>query len=252
MKITGLKHRLKGKGSYIALALCMIGLGACGWLTLGKNMDNRTAKIDKTSSFISENTSSYNETINVGKVFTPNDDSSSDESDKNTSSNQLDSAANNTDDETSSVLSEDESNSSNEPPVAEHFVLPLTGEIIKPFSLKELQYSETYADWRLHNAIDIAADEGATVHSSGDGVVYDIYTDSKYGKVIKIDHSNGVFTVYCGIKTAYVKKGDIVGINQDIGNVGAIPCESADKSHLHFAAVKDGAYISPLELVKFE
>ena len=72
------------------------------------------------------------------------------------------------------------------------------------------------------------------------------------GKVIKIDHSNGIFTLYCGIKTAYVKKGDIVGINQDIGNLGEIPCESVEKSHLHFAAIKDGVYISPLELVKFE
>ena len=47
MKITGLKHSLKGKGSYIALAICMIGIGACGWLTIGKNVDDHTAKVDK-------------------------------------------------------------------------------------------------------------------------------------------------------------------------------------------------------------
>ena len=244
MKITGLKHSLKGKGSYIALAICMIGIGACGWLTIGKSADDHTAKTDNTSSFISEINSSYNDTVNVGKLIIPDDDSSQTESSgDDTSSNQS---------STSNESIEAESTVSNEQPVADYFVLPLTGEIAKPFSLKELQYSETYGDWRLHNAIDIAAEQGATIHSAGDGTVHDVYTDSKYGKVIKIDHSNGIFTLYCGVKTAYVKKGDVVGINQDIGNLGETPCESADKSHLHFAAVKDGVYISPLELVKFE
>ena len=244
MKITGLKHSLKGKGSYIALAICMIGIGACGWLTIGKNVDDHTAKVDKTASFIKSDTTSYNDTVNVGKVIIPDTDSSQSESGDNAVS--LDQSA------TSQESSEIESAASSEQPIAAYFVLPLTGEITKPFSLKELQYSKTYADWRLHNAIDIAAEPGATIHSAGDGTVHDIYTDSKYGKVIKIDHSNGIFTLYCGIKTAYVKKGDVVGINQDLGNLGDIPCESADKSHLHFAAIKDGVYISPLKLVKFE
>ena len=244
MKITGLKHSLKGKGSYLALAICMIGLGACGWLTIGKDNDDLTAKIDKSSSFISNVSSSYNDTVNVGKVITPDDDSSQSESSNHATSN-VESNVNQSSSET-------ESSPESSIPVADYFVLPLTGEITKPFSLKELQYSETYADWRLHNALDIAAEQGATVHSAGDGIIHDVYTDSKYGKVIKIDHSNGIFTLYCGIKTTYVKKGDIVGINQDIGNLGEIPCESVEKSHLHFAAIKDGIYISPLELVKFE
>ncbi|MBQ2816063.1 MAG: M23 family metallopeptidase [Clostridia bacterium] len=244
MKITGLKHSINGKGSYIALAICLIGLGACGWLTIGKDSDDRTAKIDKSSSFISNVSSSYNDTVNVGKVLPPDNDLSQPQSSSHTDSN-ISSTANESSSETESAVE-------NSAPVADYFVLPLTGEITKPFSLKELQYSETYADWRLHNALDIAAEQGATVHSAGDGIVHDVYTDSKYGKVIKINHSNGIFTLYCGIKTAYVKKGDTVGINQDIGNLGEIPCESAEKSHLHFAAIKDGVYISPLELVKFE
>ncbi|MBQ5890569.1 MAG: hypothetical protein IIW73_06440, partial [Clostridia bacterium] len=76
MKITGLKHSLKGKGSYIALAICMIGIGACGWLTIGKNVDDHTAKVDKTASFIKSDTTSYNDTVNVGKVIIPDTDSS--------------------------------------------------------------------------------------------------------------------------------------------------------------------------------
>ena len=50
----------------------------------------------------------------------------------------------------------------------------------------------------------------------------------------------------------YVEKGDVVGVNQDIGVLGEIPSESADKSHLHFAVIKDGAYVSPLEIVNME
>lgn len=238
MKFTRLKSRLKGTGSYIALAICMIGIGACGWLTVGKSISEDTADADSVSSLIIGGTSSYNDTVKAGTVVsgTVSEDSSLPETEQTAAK----------------PASSNQSVSSAEAVSAEYFVLPLTGEILKPFSLKELQYSATFADWRLHNGLDIAADSGTIVHSASDGTVADVYDDEQYGKVIKISHGNGVTTVYCGLGTAYVKKGDSVGINQDIGTVGEIPCESADSSHLHFAAIKDGMYISPLEMVNME
>lgn len=232
MKLTRLKSHLKGTGSYIALAICMIGIGACGWLTIGKSISEDTADTGSVSSLIIESTPSYNNTVKANTVAsgTVSEDSSSPEAEQTAA----------------------EIVSSSEEKPADYFVLPLTGEILKPFSLKELQYSATFADWRLHNALDIAAESGTTVHSASDGTVADVYDDEQYGKVIKISHTNGVTTVYCGLSTAYVKKGDAVGINQDIGTVGEIPCESADETHLHFAIIKDGMYISPLEMVNME
>ncbi len=233
MKITGLRNTLKGYGSYIALAICMIGIGACGWLAIGKNISGDSTDLANMSSFIADNTPSYNDTVKAGVVVSGVITESS-ESPQSAQSK-------------ASEISSEEPNT-----IADFFVLPLTGEILKPYSLKEMQYSATFADWRLHNALDIAGKKGATICSAGDGRVSDVYDDAQYGKVMKIDHGNGIITVYCGLSSAYLKKGDVVGINQDIGILGEIPCESADKSHLHFAVIKNGAYISPLEIVKMD
>lgn len=239
MKITGLKGKIKGNGTYIALAICMIGIGACGWFTIGKNAAGN-ASADTSSVGITADVSSYNKTLKAGAVVSPAGTSSSGPS-SSVSSGNPSSAADSASDSSSTAAVQ-----------ADYLVLPVTGEILKPFSLKELQYSETFADWRLHNAIDIAADKGAVIRSAGDGTVADVYTDTQYGKVVKIDHGNGIITVYSGLDTVYVKKGETIGINEDIGTLGEIPCESCDKSHLHFAVIKSGAYISPLEAVKME
>ncbi len=236
MKIVGLKNRLKGSGAYVALAVCMIGIGACGWLTVGKRLSADKPASGQVYSHISGDTPSYNDTVDVGLTVSdviPNNQSDNTPSEsENTSSEAVSSETQNT--------------------VADYFVLPLTGEILKPFSLKEMQYSKTFADWRLHNALDIAGEDGATIRSAGDGMVADAYDDAQFGRVVKIDHGNGVITVYCGLNSVYVKKGEAVGINQDIGTLGAIPCESSDDIHLHFAVIRDGEYVSPLEIVNME
>ncbi len=233
MKISGLKN-FKGAGTYIALAVCMVGIGACGWLTIGRNINSNKPASADTYSVISDSATSYNDTVDVGATV-------SDVAD-NIVSNPT---------SVSSTVSETES-ATTQNTVAEYFVLPLTGEILKPFSLKEMQYSETYADWRLHNAIDIAGEPNAIIRAAGDGIVTDIHIDAQLGKVLKIDHGNNIKTVYCGLGTVYVEKGDVVGVNQDIGVLSEIPSESADKTHLHFAVIKDGAYVSPLEIVNME
>ncbi len=233
MKISGLR-KFKGAGTYIALAVCMIGIGACGWLTIGRNIGDDKLSSADTYSVISDNVTSYNDTVNVGATV----------------SGIAENIVSAPSSESSTVT--DVSSTVTQNTVAEYFVLPLTGEILKPFSLKEMQYSETYADWRLHNAIDIAGEKNTIIHSSGDGIVTDIHLDAQLGKVLRIDHGNNIITVYGGLGTVYVEKGDVVGVNQDIGVLGEIPSESADKSHLHFAVIKDGAYISPLEIVNME
>lgn len=136
-------------------------------------------------------------------------------------------------------------------PVATYFVLPLTGEIIKPYSDSELQYSKTYDDFRIHKGIDIAADKGTVVKSCGDGTVREIKNDALLGTLVIIDHGNGVAAHYCGLaaKTT-VKVGDTVKSGDTIGAVGEMPEESGDVSHLHLEFYENGVLTSPLSLIK--
>ena len=42
-------------------------------------------------------------------------------------------------------------------------VAPLRGDVLTAFSMEELVYSPTLGDWRTHNGVDIAAQQGTTV-----------------------------------------------------------------------------------------
>ena len=136
--------------------------------------------------------------------------------------------------------------------VAKYFIMPIGGETIKNFSASELQFSKTYGDWRLHTAVDIKADTDTAVNASGDGKVTDAYEDSKLGKVIVIDHGNGIVGYYCGLKSFGARKGDIVGAGDKIGVAGTVPCESKDGAHLHFEMKQNEKYIDPQKLWRAE
>ena len=125
------------------------------------------------------------------------------------------------------------------------FSLPLTGEIMKRFSLTTPQYDSTMKDYRVHKGIDIKGQEGEEVLSCGDGKVSKVYVDRIYGYVIEVDY--GSFTGrYCGIsQTGAVGIGDKVKKGSVIGTLTFIPCETEDGVHLHFEAVKDGALVDP-------
>ena len=136
--------------------------------------------------------------------------------------------------------------------VANHFVMPLGGTVKKEFSNENLQYSETYGDWRIHNGIDIAAKKGTEVCSTGKGKVKKVYDDSVLGKTVVIDHGNGIECYYCGVKSVSVTKGDVVEIGQRIGVVGNIPSEVADETHLHFMVLKEGKEVDPMKELELE
>lgn len=134
--------------------------------------------------------------------------------------------------------------------VASFFTLPLTGEVIKGYSDSELVYSKTYGDMRLHLGLDIKAKSGDSVKAAGDGVVLGIAKDPLYGRMVTIDHGNGITGLYCGLnENLKVKKGQTVTAGENIGAVGEVPCESSDECHLHLAFKENDKYISPLSLI---
>lgn len=138
-------------------------------------------------------------------------------------------------------------------PVADYFVMPVAGNIIKSFDNITLQYSATLNDMRLHEGIDISADVGSPVKSAGDGTVTEIYKDSSYGYTVVIDHGNDTVAKYCGLsENISVQSGGTVNAGTEIGTVGEIPIESADASHFHFEMFKNGKAVSPTKAMEFE
>lgn len=131
------------------------------------------------------------------------------------------------------------------------YVLPLSNTVQKAYSVDAPLYSETMKDWRIHTGVDLAGEDGQTVKATAQGTVTAIDADPLWGTCVTIDHGVGVVSRYCGVKPS-VKVGDTVEASTPIGTLDVIPCESAQKAHLHFEMMVDDVCIDPIEAIALE
>lgn len=129
-------------------------------------------------------------------------------------------------------------------------VYPTTKDVKKAFSGETPVYSETLKDWRVHNGIDLAAEQGSKIKAITGGTVKEIYNDALFGTTMVIEHDGGFVAYYSGLgETTMVNVDDKVDAGQEIASISNIPCESADGYHLHLAIKKDGNFVDPVEIL---
>ena len=125
---------------------------------------------------------------------------------------------------------------------------PLDGTTVTVFSVTELMYDETMADWRTHNGIDIQASEGDSVRTAAGGTVLSVKDDELMGTTVVLEHDNGYQTTYANLQAKpNVEAGDPVSAGQIIGAVGTTAAAESGQPHLHFAVTKDGKAVDPNE-----
>ena len=126
-------------------------------------------------------------------------------------------------------------------------VSPLKGEVLMAFSMDQLVYSPTMADWRTHDGVDISATPGTTVLAAAAGTVAAVEDDPLMGTTVVIEHEGGCATTYANLQTTpTVEPGDWVTAGQIIGAVGVTAAaESAQSPHLHFSVTQDGEAMDP-------
>ena len=133
-------------------------------------------------------------------------------------------------------------------------VSPLDGTTVTVFSMTELLYDTTMADWRTHDGIDVQAEEGAAVKTAAGGTVQSVTDDELMGTTVVIDHEGGYSTRYSSLqKDVPVTAGQQVVAGEVIGRVGTTSAaESQMGPHLHFSVSRDGAVIDPRDFVGSE
>lgn len=165
-----------------------------------------------------------------------------------------------TDDTTPPDDSTEDENPPENPPASEPetltFIAPVSGKIINSHSLTVPVFSSTLEEWRVHAGIDISCDEAAAVFAAADGVVSEISTHPRFGYTVKVEHANGVTTVYSNLSSLdeiTVKVGDTVKCGDKIAVVGdSAVYELAEEPHLHFEAIENGEKIDPLGIISDE
>ena len=219
-------------GFYAIIACCLVILGAVAWFAVS-NL-TRAKNQNESSSSGGNNYSSNNSNNNSSDNFvsdiidpTPSQPTAKDES-------------------------EIPYNSQASKPEKKAFTLPVNGEITKGYSDTALQYSSTFGDMRLHTGIDIKCEKNAQIKSSSSGTVTDIKDDSAFGKIVTIDHGDGIVLNYCGLNSISVKVGQKISGGDIIGTIGSIPSESSDGVHLHLTALIEGKISSPMKALGLE
>lgn len=127
------------------------------------------------------------------------------------------------------------------------YVWPVSGKLTVGYSPGTLIYSNTMADWRVHDGIDIEASQGTNVLSCAAGTVIEVRDDELLGTTVVIDHGAGVVSTYSNLAAKpAVKVGDTVALADVIGSVGATALsETADPPHLHFSLTINGETADP-------
>lgn len=96
---------------------------------------------------------------------------------------------------------------------------------------------------RFHHGLDFAAPIGTKVRSTAAGKVIMVQQQRGLGKVVKIDHGDGLVTVYAHLSAFDVKKGQVVKRGDIIARSGDSGRSTAP--HLHYEVRIDGRAVNP-------
>jgi murein DD-endopeptidase MepM/ murein hydrolase activator NlpD len=119
-------------------------------------------------------------------------------------------------------------------------IWPVNGVLLSHFGRRTDPFS---GEGAFHTGVDISAVRGTPVKVAGDGVVSHAEYSGHYGKLVIVDHGNGVQTYYAHLSQFEVvtgqsiRRGDIVGLSGATGRVTS--------PHLHYEVRRGGTAINP-------
>ena len=122
--------------------------------------------------------------------------------------------------------------------------------VIQPFSSAQLRPSGISGVWRVHDAVDLQAEAGASVRAIAEGEVITAGESGTLGASMVIDHGDGLIAAYAGLDTlSALSAGDTVREGEILGTLGAGPMDERDLgTHLHLRVTRNGQAIDPLSL----
>lgn len=100
----------------------------------------------------------------------------------------------------------------------------------------------------MHDGIDFPAQKGTPIVAAASGKAIFAGWHPAYGKMIEIDHGNGLVSLYAHTSNVLVKQGDLVVRGQRIAAVGSTGRSTGP--HLHFEVRLNGAPQNPARFLQ--
>lgn len=100
----------------------------------------------------------------------------------------------------------------------------------------------------MHAGIDFRAGSGTPILATGSGTVVSANWNGGYGRMVEIDHGNGLKTRYAHMSRILVEQGQEVETGEIIGEVGSSGRSTGP--HLHYEVRREGSAVDPLRFLK--
>jgi murein DD-endopeptidase MepM/ murein hydrolase activator NlpD len=100
----------------------------------------------------------------------------------------------------------------------------------------------------FHEGIDFPSDVGTPIVAAASGKVIFADVHAQYGKLIEIDHGNGLVSRYAHCSVLLVKEGDLVMRGQQVARVGTTGRSTGP--HLHFEVRLNGVPQNPARFLQ--
>jgi murein DD-endopeptidase MepM/ murein hydrolase activator NlpD len=123
--------------------------------------------------------------------------------------------------------------------------VPAEGDPLSGFGVRIDPFLHSPA---MHTGVDLVAQTGDSVRATADGTVAVAGWQGGYGKMIEIDHGNGLVTRYGHLSSIEVTAGQSVKIGQVVDRVGTTGRSTAP--HLHYETRIDGEATDPQKFLR--
>ncbi len=100
----------------------------------------------------------------------------------------------------------------------------------------------------MHTGLDFRASTGDPVRATAGGRVVSAGWAGGYGRMVEVDHGNGLSTRYGHLSEIHVKVGDHVQVGQVLGAVGSTGRSTGP--HLHYETRIDGEAVDPQRFLR--
>jgi murein DD-endopeptidase MepM/ murein hydrolase activator NlpD len=100
----------------------------------------------------------------------------------------------------------------------------------------------------MHTGLDFRASTGDPVRATANGKVVSSGWAGGYGRMVEVDHGNGLSTRYGHLSEISVRVGDAIKIGQVIGAVGSTGRSTGP--HLHYETRIDGDAVDPQKFLR--
>jgi murein DD-endopeptidase MepM/ murein hydrolase activator NlpD len=117
---------------------------------------------------------------------------------------------------------------------------PLQGRLLSTFGKRTDPFS---GEGAFHTGVDLSANVGTSVKAAADGVVSLAEVMGGYGRLVVVDHGNGLQSYYAHLSRLNVVPGQEVRRGQILGLSGA--SGRVTSPHLHYEVRQGGTPINP-------